>query len=1494
MNTKVKLSLKVLSLILTVLLLFQFSSLTLYTLAEELGGWGRDTAGTADAGDILSVAYEIEERRDASVKHFRLTDGSVLAVDYGTAIHYPTADGRYEEYKNTLTAAGADYSTADARIRFSKKITGNERLFTLHNHNAKFDLSLTGARKKTTAQISTLPTEEGVGEIGRLTALDQAASRVYYADILPGVDVEYILFGDMVKENILVKQRGGPYTYDFTLSLNNLTPQMRDGAILLQNAAGETVYAFPAPYMTDARGVYSPEVSYTLTDGGNGKWGLSVVASPAFMDDPATVYPVTIDPSVEGTLPRQMMRVDSNYPDQAGTPCTGEFQLNEDQRVYLDFDLSFIPSGSWISSAKLAMYYGFQAFPADVRVYDVPNAWSMTDTWRTMQNNIGSLLDTQTLVSNEVYYWDILPAVAEEHRGIAGHHGIAVVVDGIQYFPGLADYNPYYMRPRLEVTYRDMRGVEDYYPLYTQNAGSAGSFAVNLATGNLTMALPLLALNNQVLPMSAGLYTDGKDRAARLNLCRTVTSVSYVDKNGTTNLIYCYTDADGTSHYFLPTTTSGVYADEDGLLLTMTFADGSTDILITDDGGNRMRFSDIASLGNLWYLISYEDEDGNRLTVSYTNEQPTELAFIPRGQNVGYDKITVTYDEAWRPVTLTGSRGDTVTLTYNAAGQPLTLCRTLDGVVLARAAWEYDSAGRLTRAIHKSPDGTQTLSAIGYTYGVGGVTAVTEYGKDMTAGQSVWISYHTRSTDVRSSGKDDVIGNDDDLITRHLFDTAGRTVGTYGVLADGSEVYSGVSGKYTEPELDGIRSNNRIKEILNYETDNDSYLINGGFENDSIGWTLSGNSTVSSDYYEGYHGFSCLDLGDALTAENQGTATQQVALTPGTYTLSLYISGNNGTETYPEAFVRGTVDIAVKTLTERQEGSFRYVQNTMTFTVETAGVYTVGFRVRGSRSGTKTSHYYIDDVTLVRGSIAATWDLVEYGGFDVFRAPDAYGLTHYWQGGGSYVTGGMYGNALSLSAPGAGDEVSVSQVVYIPPEWLIENRGTEDESPVFDRVFLLAGYVKLDPTVAAYGGVAKITLRCEYLRYDDTTVTEDTEITFDTRTAGWQYLAQPVTVSTSDGALHPDRLLTGMTLILTASRGVGTVLFDGISLVENPQKYIAADYQDGRLTHSQEGYANHTYYFYDSLGRLTQTADSFGNVRQMRYRDDTHKMWYEDTGIFTPSDWTDRTVPVASFDSQHDTVYIYDSTTGFLKETYTTSYAYDTSNEGITTTTTYVTDVTSSHYGAVLSYTDGEGYTTSHTYDGKFRLVSSRGSDGRGTYYFYNAQGEIQTVVPTVTGGSQAVADLTSASASYTYDPVSGRLTAVTTATVTYTFRYDIYGNTSAILADGETLVSYTVSAGNGKVTDVTYGNGDTVHYDYDALDRVSSVWYNGVETTRYTYGKEGDLVGVEDVVLGREESFAYDGYGSLTQYVSSVRTADGTRRVIDYMRATSTPPTVG
>ena len=182
---------------------------------------------------------------------------------------------------------------------------------------------------------------------------------------------------------------------------------------------------------------------------------------------------------------------------------------------------------------------------------------------------------------------------------------------------------------------------------------------------------------------------------------------------------------------------------------------------------------------------------------------------------------------------------------------------------------------------------------------------------------------------------------------------------------------------------------------------------------------------------------------------------------------------------------------------------------------------------------------------------------------------------------------------------------------------------------------------------------------------------------------------------------------------------------------------------------------------------------------------------------------------------------------------------------------------------------DVNGITTGYAYDtGAARLYRTTAANGTQQDYRY-CTGSDRTALTYINGV---------ASIRYTYDRAQlsdlirkGYLGS-TGFWQHYLLNYDAFGNMTRVqvCASSEeqtgysspvTLASYTYegNVNNGRLTTMTYGNGDSVSYTYDAFDRQRTAAYNDGTTYHYDYSGDNDLA----------RQYVTDGSGAVTEQYS-------------------------
>lgn len=239
-------------------------------------------------------------------------------------------------------------------------------------------------------------------------------------------------------------------------------------------------------------------------------------------------------------------------------------------------------------------------------------------------------------------------------------------------------------------------------------------------------------------------------------------------------------------------------------------------------------------------------------------------------------------------------------------------------------------------------------------------------------------------------------------------------------------------------------------------------------------------------------------------------------------------------------------------------------------------------------------------------------------------------------------------------------------------------------------------------------------------------------------------------------------------------------------------------------------------------GDSTDTTDESAISQQTYVADDQGQQWY-----FYPL--------VDSSDKKIVTSATYDSASGDYKGgNYLTS---STDALGNTTTYNYNTD-----RGTLTSTTDAKNNSLGYVYDSNNRVTLIRKSDSNGS------------------------TDCIS------YQYANDRLDKITAFNdLVYDFTYDDFGNTTRTRV-GNGTDFYTLSSNSydsyGRLSRMTYGNGQYVDYSYDSLDRITEKKYNGNSSRKatYKYNSKGQLSLFTDFFANEITKYTYDLSGRLVK----------------------------
>ena len=1545
-------------------------SFPLSAFATSINGTNRQRE-TQTSSKIQKDTYEIIELRDEFVKQFKQPDGTIIAVQYSDPVHYLDANEKWVDIDNTLSPSGNEFSIPNAKVKFAKKITGNESVFTLHSGNRKIEIGLINSVKKTAGKVQSVDSYSNVNatELQKMMTLDKLSSKIIYENILENVDLEYILVSNNIKENIIVKSAKSEYVFNFTLSLNNLSAEKAsDGSILISDTSScEPVYVIPAGFMFDSAGEKSDLVEYDLASSGNGKYLLTITADKEWANDEERVFPLTIDPSIG--VPSSTVTdlcISSSNADRSSPTDLNMFVNNAWRGYWKTNILPELPDSAYITSAYISMY-STSAGGSYVGAYRITTDWDSGLTW----NKTIASTSPQGVMSNVVldyncidgtapdnrYRFDITSLVKSWYAGTYSNYGIGFkIADGgtptstISFVTN--DSPTIAFRPQFVVVYKDMKGIEEYWSYSSQNIGLAGTSYVNNATGAMTISKPLLSTTDSLMPYiptivynstladKYNVYPNVQSSylsafmpcGFKLNISETIIKKMYTNASGSSVYYYIWSDSDGTEHSFLPVEgTSNVYEDEDGLQLKLTVS--STMCTIKDDSKTVKTFASMSvvpgeDVYGAWYLSTIADKNGNKISFTFDSAyRPIGVSLVPNGNSV-ISYLTISYNSDNMPYliwnstsknaiifryssTATGSISTTSTkylreVVYAHGNSSTTVTNwlnfynsssnTTNITVDGKASYTYDSNGYIISCKDELSE-----YEVRYTYSSGKVTYIQEYGKNSIAGQKIGLNYFSGYTEVRNSGSDDIFGNTDDIITRKVFDSEGRVVNAYSTDAGRTTIYGATSGEYET--ADKVKNNIKSATTIGGSTSN--YIINGGFElHDASGnakyWIKSSSNIGYSSTFAASGG----EKGATFEVNNgvTDTLTQYTRLPVGKYTLSMSVNAlscENVTAYIKVQSLNNTSNVFIEEIPVNKY----YAAGTdsiFSMTFDASDYNSTGyesFKIQiivsgGDIEDDQEAFISIDNVMLEENTGNSHYSVVEMGNFEMFtiNSSGTYvenGSSHWQNESGAfsrYSTSAPFGYTGYVEGS-INSEKYLKQRVYTAPDSVLteyDSGGPVSKQP---NEYLISGFSKGTGQVSGSHGIFALRVDIYYYQGEgNADIVEKKYYPFQTDCFDWQFVSGEVEAD-SEKCIHYVDIVCEYSY-----QPSGYALFDEIALVENTDdsvvkyKYYTAEHGNlnGLLWVKESGYYTEVYE-YNTERQIKRIANSHGELCDYVYASNGVDISSETYYTISPSYYpylADDPDSLITKTPKTKTEYLYNSY-GQLISTDTYEIAFSgsvvvakTGTKHIVSTNQYETTSGSKIFGALLQETDSLSHRTRHYYDttnGRLLATIKINDAGTstGTCFTYDAMGNVTNVKPCNYVSSTSYSAITgSENVTYQYN-AQNLLSSITTASTTYTFTYDEYGNTDTISVGTYDLADYTYNSYNGKLNKITYGNGLVVSYVYDELDNVKEIWHkNGssaeVKAYAYSYTTFGQLARFDNLLSDKSTLYKYDTSGRL------------------------------
>lgn len=1277
------------------------------------------------------------------------------------------------------------------------------------------------------AEASLVPATSTVSDEDRDMQLrfpSQLTSEIVYTDPTTGLNVRYVLSGKSLREYITLESapaRAVAYTVEITA--DGITPVTdENGKTFFVDPEGKNIFSLGDAVMFDAAGAESNAIEAQLyeVDIESNTYTYMLIPDLEWLQSEERQYPLSIDPDISISISDSIQDTyvasahkNSNYStgqsmNIGGTAAEG--------LVYIPNSiLPKISSGDVILNACLYLtrYNSNSSYTnASSVIYEATSSWdASTVTWNTKPSYNtapGSVSYGISSVRYKSNPFDITRTVQKWYEDESNNLGLVFKGTGSSSLFCTSEYTGSASRkPYLSIVYVNTTGLEDSWTYYSQNIGRAGTGSVNIFSGNLTLTHADAAINNGILPISLShvfnmndsLLDIGYGTGWRLNYAQSLNKVVLPDMDSTVTY-YRYTDGDGTRHYYKAkdgSTTEFVNELNKDFVLTL---DGAT-ATISDKADNQLVFTCDSAVEN-GRLTAVRDANGNETIITYTTDTITDLKIASITEKLSGNETGQTLSLSYEDGRLTAvDVPDGLDVSYSYMDGNLTSITYADNKSVSYAyARATDESGMLIGNKLVSATNIDNYS-ISYAYTNDAPYRVTRISETAgsTDGQHLEIAYGRNKA---------VVTDAQERRTVYQMDNNGQAVSV--TDPNGRAVFAAYGSSGQE--------RTQLTAVSKMQSSILPLLKNHGFELDSYpkNWTRSNSDAiVTSEVAIKHTGYRACRM--TASSSSARTLTQDTSVIPGTaYTLSAYFTGVAG---YLQV-TDGSNIYQTDPIKSQGSAGENWERGILTFTPQSSTVTVAIVLPAGS------GKMYVDSVQLEKGEVPNRYNMIENGDLSL----DVYGFDRNYTTHTSVVdVSAASFEAARTSHPSVtsadstldskvyqinadvGNSYHLTQTIAVGgPAGDVYSFGGWSASNCFPLTKQNVYYGSNGASHVVEYGIRRLTVN--FLTTNGTVI-NSAYAYFGADTNEWQY-ASGVAVAQQD--------YSQVQLVAECKRGGNTMYVDGLQLYKE-EFATAYSYDDnGNLTGTTSLIGQQNVFDYDDNDNVTSSTDPRGNTTTYTY-DDHHNLLTSTSpeGVVTSNTYNDFGLPTETKVGT-DTNYI------------RTTTAYDGAS------------------GIAISETDARGSAVLTQYNAATRLATEiTDAKNNSTAYGYDSLNRVSSI----TSGDSGV--------SYTY--ANDKLTQVDVdGAVFYGLTYDGFGRTISTKA-GSSADSMTALATNtynndtGLLTQTQYGNGFTVSYVYDNLDRVTEVKYNGMTVYKYVYDGSGNLYSACDVALGFTIYYEYD-----------------------------------
>lgn len=361
-----------------------------------------------------------------------MSDGTFLAAEYSSPVHYQNEDGEWIDYDNSLSKIAATdeqetlfgqsavYETNNEKtnVVFAEKANSN-CLISIEADNFPISWNYQSAKN---SRIKIVENDRDLTGDDAFLTLENISKEAIYENIYPNVDLQFVVGTDGTKENIILKNNKAQSTFTVRYDIGCLQANVIDEKTIQFVYGEDVIYTISAPYMIDASGAFSETVSLSVKKNHNGKLTVDITADEEWLSDENRVFPVTVDPTVMTQLERNNIDSvfiassneykDTNFSDVGHMIVGRESAYYDYCRSLFKFTLPTLNKGDMVVAATMSVYnnntefYSNETPDMQVNAHMITSSWSLgTVKWSNQPSYSSTVSDYEFIKKSGKTGW---------------------------------------------------------------------------------------------------------------------------------------------------------------------------------------------------------------------------------------------------------------------------------------------------------------------------------------------------------------------------------------------------------------------------------------------------------------------------------------------------------------------------------------------------------------------------------------------------------------------------------------------------------------------------------------------------------------------------------------------------------------------------------------------------------------------------------------------------------------------------------------------------------------------------------------------------------------------------------------------------------------------------------------------------------------------------------------------------------------------------------